>query len=178
MKRSLSHRSSLERNFRYTPLKIPQRQPSRPPVQLPLPPNLVADILGFLELDRIVSLRQVNRTFKDRVVPNAYQEVVIDQDSIENSPKATIVTITAASSICTVTFKNINLSNLNANACKTFTTILEQLRQLHGQKIRTVALVGIKVSSIFDVEQFVKHFMGKVIQQHGNSFSELIIRNC
>ena len=44
-----------------------------------------------------------------------------------------------------------------------FMTVLERLISLHGQKIRSVSLVDIKVNSIFEVEQFVKQFMSKLI---------------
>ena len=47
----------------------------------------------------------------------------------------------------------------------TFLTVIERLTSLHGPKIKSVSLADVKVNSIFEVEQFTKYFMNKLITQ-------------
>ena len=177
MKRTLSVRSPLDKNFRHshTTHKQFQLQRSSP---LPLPSNLTAEILSFLDIERIRELRQVNSAFKTKIVPNAYREIVIDQVSLEKSARSVKAMVTEAVSICEVTLKCINLSTLSPNAKQVFITLLNLLLAQHGQKIRTLELSDMRVNSIFDVDQFCKGFVIKLIQQEASSFSELRIKNC
>ena len=43
-----------------------------------LPSNLLSEIISYLSLQTIQPLRRVSRDFRQRTVPNSYQEIIID----------------------------------------------------------------------------------------------------
>ena len=79
MKKKLTLKSSLDsctnfgQNLRHSSHKKYQQSAS-----LPLSFHLLAEIIGFLDPQQAKELRQISTVFKSKVVPNAYQEVVID----------------------------------------------------------------------------------------------------
>ena len=162
---------------------------------------MLSVILQYMPFEDGVLLRQTSKTFKERVWPNSYTTININEHllaiQVVQQParrRRTSSTMAAASqpnypyslapkliqeltSVSSVSFTGLNMTKVFKQQQGSENTLLQCLEELtsrqHNRKISKLTLTGVTIDSIFDAETFCKKFVSRLLQ-----IDELIINKC
>ena len=151
-------------------------------------------VLRYLPFEAGVIFRQVCNSFKERVWPNSFTAINLNQNflmaqvQLVNRRRAAATDsatsyaiapklIQELTSIDTVSFTGLNLTKVfkcttDGNNCLLQCLDVLSAKQ-HNRKISRLILTGITIDSIFDAETFCKKFVSRLTQ-----IEELTISKC